>query len=87
MMATEAQVRNCRSCHCRVYWLTNDMTARIAPIDVELPKDGKGNVVVNLADHTYRVLSPAKVAALGSEGLHVSHFATCPKAPYWHRAD
>lgn len=87
--------RKCRSCPTRVYDLDHERTGRQAPIEVAaddgagfMQPNGKivgGNIAINLADGTYRIVSKSRIAVMGHVGLHLNHFVRCPKAAQWGR--
>lgn len=69
----------CRSCRKQVWFLKNEATGRLAPIDPEVNE--KGNVQVDLEHGVYMVLSGGLVSFPGTR--HTSHFVTCPEAAQW----
>jgi hypothetical protein len=73
----------CRSCPAEVLWLTNQRTGRPAPIDAT--PDTGGNVEVDDAQRTYRVLGGQALeqARAGGRPLRTSHLATCPARTEW----
>jgi hypothetical protein len=77
------EAKQCRSCQTWVWFLRNDSTGRVAPIEVIVPDDHRGNCSVDLEAGTYRVLHNA----LGHHGgdIHRNHFASCPAASRWHK--
>jgi len=77
------EVKQCRSCGEHVWFLRNDATGRVAPIEVMVPKDHRGNCTVDLEAGTYRVLSKGLAPHLGE--IHLNHFTRCPSASRWHR--
>lgn len=78
------EISRCRSCGESIWWLRNDSTGRMAPIEAADP-DNRGNVLVDLEAGTYRVLSRG-VATPGGRALHLNHFARCREAAQWKRA-
>jgi hypothetical protein len=73
----------CRSCQAPVLWLENLTTGKRAPIDAEGTEIG--NIVVNRAAGTYRVISGKErdEAIHSAASLHTNHFATCPQSAAW----
>lgn len=70
----------CSSCNAPVLWVTTD-AGKMMPVDAEPRADG--NVAVVGAEcHAYDMED-----AMRSRPRFVSHFATCPDAPRWRRAD
>jgi hypothetical protein len=72
---------SCRKCGAPVLMLKNDNTGNVAPIDPE-PVEG-GNVTVDPATMTYRVVPKAELQLSPNRKLHKSHFATCPHAQHF----
>lgn len=65
----------CRTCRAPVYWLANDQTRRVAPIDVEPVENG--NVEI-LDDGFYRVHAQP---TLDDGPRYLNHFVTCGNPP------
>ena len=68
-------ISKCRSCGAAIYWLSNESTGKLAPIDAK-PSD-TGNIAISLDAGTYQI------ASAPGAGLHVNHFGTCPQAALW----
>ena len=68
----------CRSCHAKIYWLKNERTGKLAPIDKDPAPDGSGNIEVEDGRGIYRVVGKGP-------GRHKNHFVTCPAAGVWRR--
>ena len=66
----------CRSCHAKIFWLKNEKTGKLAPIDAAPSQDG--NIEIEAGKGIYRVVGKAP-------GRHTSHFVTCPAAGVWKR--
>jgi hypothetical protein len=80
-----ARVVPCRGCRAPIWKLANDTTRLLGPIEVD-PHE-RGNITVDLAAGSYRVLAGPALAAARAEGrpLHRNHFADCPQADRFHR--
>ena len=70
-----AQTTRCRDCGASVWFLKHEQTGKLAPIEVL--RHPEGNVCVDLARLTYRVIS----STTPPQGpRYRSHFASCPAA-------
>ena len=67
--------KNCRSCDAPIFWLFNNLTGGLAPIDA-VP-DENGNIVI-LGDTHYAIVSGELWDPLYDGPRHKNHFATCP---------
>lgn len=70
-------------CGARIIWTTNVTTGKRMPVDAE-PNHERGNVVLTSGNNgpEARVLTRDELTRrpLGTRGLYLSHFATCPVA-------
>ena len=71
--------QKCRSCGAAIYWLKNDASGTLAPIDAEPATDGNIMIVDAV---TYKVAGCLEEPMLTSV-RHKNHFATCPQAKNW----
>lgn len=71
----------CRSCGAQVLWVKLVPTNRLNPLDPTPSRSGNIRML-GVRKAVARVLSKAdlETAALASEDLYTSHFATCPNA-------
>ncbi len=87
-MAENLKTTACRSCGKPMLWLKNakEKTGKSNPIDAE-PNAEKGNMLVDLKNETYQVLTSEDLAKAkrGNMKLYSSHFATCPDANNFRR--
>jgi hypothetical protein len=70
----------CRSCGAAVYWLRNDSTGNLSPIEAE--PAANGNLKVDLEAGTYRVIRKLEDS---SDPRYINHFATCPNSARHHK--
>lgn len=73
----------CKRCKAPVLMLKNDKSGKFAPIDPE-PVAG-GNITVDPASGTYRVVPKDELALSPNKLRHKSHFATCEFAAEFRR--
>jgi hypothetical protein len=70
------KVATCRSCPARIVWCVTEAGKRM-PVDAEPVPNGN----VELRDQGHQVLAVVHgQPPLGVDRLHLSHFATCPRA-------
>lgn len=67
----------CQSCGTPILWRRHVTTRKVSPINASPAELGKGNIQLLPNDEEY-VIVPADER--GDRLLHVSHFATCPRA-------
>jgi hypothetical protein len=78
-------ITKCGRCNAKIIFLKQEWTAKNPrpkpnPINVE-PSDN-GNILPSIGSGTYKILSGQELEEFKEQGnkLHLSHFATCPKA-------
>jgi len=76
---------SCRSCQAPVLWLDHETTGTSTPVDAEPHPHVFGNIVVDAAAGTYRVVAGDERQAMIERGdpLHLNHFVTCPQSAAW----
>lgn len=83
----DLKVDHCRSCAADIFWIPNDKTGKVAPIDVR--PDHTGPIILNAegAQISYHTLTKVEREA----GVEVTrfnpHFMTCPNAASHHKAE
>jgi hypothetical protein len=70
----------CRACEAPIMFTLTEK-GRMLPVNVAPVKDGTGNLRL---EHR-QAGPPLSFVVKPGEGTHVSHFATCPKAPQFRR--
>jgi hypothetical protein len=63
-------------CGATCYWLTNDVTQKRSPIDID--PDPRGNIIIDLDTGTYHVLHKREQSQLPKR---VNHWVTCLNPP------
>jgi hypothetical protein len=78
----EPEKSKCRSCGAWVFWLRNESTLKVSPIDAEPSPLGNCEV---LSDSRFQTFGPLVAQLARNEGkrLHTNHFATCPQSKGW----
>lgn len=89
-MATLAdlKVEECKKCRRYIYWLANDNTGKMAPIDARPAVDGPVIIRSDGGQLLYHVLTKDEIAGGLGDGVsrHTNHFQTCPNANDFRKA-
>lgn len=77
---SKSRLEHCRDCKQEIYWLRAVSTGRMGPINAVPAEEGAGNIEIDLATMTYRIVNTSQRQG---RKLHTSHFMTCPAAKKW----
>jgi hypothetical protein len=82
MTSLDPYIRQCRSCEADIIW-ARTVTGRRMPVDAD--PDVGGTVQLEVIQGFVRATVHTPTAETVRQGLHHSHFSTCPDADEWRK--